>query len=56
MEIREQLIMNQGMGFGNKKADMFIRDMVVLKIWNDYVNFDKIDVLANQIIEKHKSL
>ena len=47
LEIREQLIMNQGMGFGNKKADMFIRDMVVLKTWNDYVNFDKIDVASD---------
>ena len=47
LEIKNQLIKNQGMGFGNKKADMFIRDMVVLGVWKDVKGFDKIDVASD---------
>lgn len=43
---RKQLI-NSNSGYGNKKADMFIRDMVVLGIWKDVINFDKIDVASD---------
>jgi hypothetical protein len=32
------------MGYGLKKANMFIRDMVELSVWNQVDNFDKIDV------------
>ncbi|MBR3002486.1 MAG: hypothetical protein IKF38_02840 [Clostridia bacterium] len=46
-KLRFQLVNNEGMGFGNKKADMFIRDMVVLKIWKNYTNFDSLDVASD---------
>lgn len=45
--LREDLISYQGSGFGNKKTDMFIRDMVVLGVWKDVKNFDKIDVASD---------
>lgn len=48
IEVKSQLIKNQGMGFGNKKADMFIRDMVVLKIWKNYKNFEQLDVASDR--------
>ena len=48
IEIKNQLIMNQGMGFGNKKADMFIRDMIVLNVWKDYKNFEQLDVASDR--------
>ena len=47
IKIREFLTSQQGAGFGNKKTDMFLRDMVVLGIWNDVTNFDKIDVASD---------
>lgn len=34
-------------GYGNKKADMFIRDMVVLGIWSDVIGFEKINVASD---------
>lgn len=34
-------------GYGNKKADMLIRDMVVLGVWDDVKNFDKINVASD---------
>ncbi len=37
----------KGTGYGNKKTDMFIRDMVVSKIWENVTNFDKIDVASD---------
>ena len=37
----------KGIGFGDKKVDMFIRDMIVLKIWTNYKNFEKIDVASD---------
>lgn len=46
-KLRKALIEETGMGYGNKKTDMFIRDMYVLKIWPDLVNFDKIDVASD---------
>ena len=48
IKLKLQLIKNQGMGFGNKKADMFIRDMVVLKIWKKYKNFEQLDVASDR--------
>lgn len=47
LKIRKFLISNQGSGFGNKKTDMFIRDMVVLGVWKNAINFDKIDVASD---------
>lgn len=45
--IRDFLLNNRGSGFGNKKTDMFLRDMFVLKIWTNPINFDKIDVASD---------
>lgn len=47
LQIRNFLINNRGAGFGNKKTDMFLRDMVVLGIWENAKNFDKIDVASD---------
>lgn len=46
-DLRNALIHCNGAGYGNKKADMFIRDMVVLGIWKDVSGFDKIDVASD---------
>ncbi len=46
-KVRELLINNRGSGFGNKKTDMFIRDMYVLGIWKNPKKFDKIDVASD---------
>ena len=46
-KIRNFLLANRGSGFGNKKTDMFIRDMVVLGVWKNSVNFKKIDVASD---------
>lgn len=34
-------------GFGHKKTDMFIRDMIVLGIWKNVSGFDSIDVASD---------
>ena len=44
IELENFLTSNKGAGFGNKKADVFIRDMIVLGVWNKYKNFEKISV------------
>lgn len=46
-KVRNLLISNRGSGFGNKKTDMFLRDMVVLGVWKKPRNFDKIDVASD---------
>lgn len=46
-ELRNALINWNGAGYGNKKADMFVRDMVVLGVWKDVKNFDKINVASD---------
>ncbi len=46
-KLREALINNQGAGYGNKKTDMFIRDMVVLGIWKNANGFEDIDVASD---------
>lgn len=48
INLKEALVNHVGMGFGNKKADMFIRDMVVLKIWKKYKNFDRLNVASDR--------
>ncbi|MCC8176566.1 MAG: hypothetical protein LUC85_05395 [Bacteroidales bacterium] len=45
--IREALLACIGAGYGNKKTDMFLRDMVVLGVWRDVKNFDAIDVASD---------
>lgn len=44
---RKALISYEGAGYGNKKTDMFIRDMVVLDVWPDVKGFDSIDVASD---------
>lgn len=34
-------------GYGNKKADMFVRDMVVLGIWQNVTGFERINVASD---------
>lgn len=46
-ELRNALINYPGAGYGNKKADMFVRDMVVLGIWNNVTGFENIDVASD---------
>lgn len=45
-QFREALV-GCNAGFGYKKADMFIRDMVVHRIWNNVEGFDEIDVASD---------
>jgi hypothetical protein len=47
VQIREALLNALNMGYGLKKAHMFIRDMVELKVWSALGNFDKIDVASD---------
>jgi len=47
LKLKEYLLSRQGSGFGNKKIDMFIRDMVILSVWENPINFDKIDVASD---------
>lgn len=42
-----QALIGCNAGYGNKKADMFIRDMVVLGIWNNVKGFESIDVASD---------
>ncbi len=42
-----QALIDCNVGYGNKKADMFIRDMVVLGIWNNVKGFESIDVASD---------
>lgn len=42
-----QALIDRNTGYGNKKADMFIRDMVVLGIWNNVKGFESIDVASD---------
>lgn len=46
-ELRKALINCKSAGYGNKKTDMFLRDMVVLGIWQNVDGFDKIDVASD---------
>lgn len=47
LELRKNMIDYPNIGYGNKKTDMFLRDMVVLGIWKKTKNFDKIDVASD---------
>lgn len=46
-KLRQAIIACDGAGYGNKKTDMFLRDMVVLEVWKDVTGFDKIDVASD---------
>lgn len=45
--LRNALICEPNTGYGNKKADMFIRDMVVLGVWDNVTGFENIDVASD---------
>lgn len=45
--LRQDMINCVGAGYGNKKTDMFIRDMIILGVWKKVVGFDKIDVASD---------
>ncbi|HCG76462.1 TPA: hypothetical protein DEW49_00965, partial [bacterium] len=47
LKLRNLLISNKGSGFGNKKTDIFLRDMIVLGVWKNPKNFDKLDVASD---------
>lgn len=47
VKLRDALTGTVGMGFGNKKTDMFLRDMAVHEVWTDYLNFDRLDVASD---------
>lgn len=42
-----QALIECNAGYGNKKADMFIRDMVVLGVWSNVKGFESIDVASD---------
>jgi len=46
-KVRNLMISNRGSGFGNKKTDMFLRDMYILNVWPNGKNLDKIDVASD---------
>jgi hypothetical protein len=47
-QIREGFLNNVGMGYGRKKTDMFIRDMVALGVWSNLSNLDVVDVASDR--------
>ncbi len=47
VRIRESLVNSPNIGYGLKKANMFIRDMVELGVWPNLLNFDRIDVASD---------
>lgn len=47
VQIREALVEAKNMGYGLKKANMFIRDMVVLKVWPEPKNINQLDVASD---------
>lgn len=47
VRIRDALVSAPNIGYGLKKANMFIRDMVELGAWTELINLDKIDVASD---------
>lgn len=47
IKLRNKLINTIGSGYGKKKANMFLRDMQLLDVWPDGINFEKIDVASD---------
>jgi len=47
LKMREFLLSNKDSGFDIKTTSMFIRDMVLLEVWKNPLNFDKIDVASD---------
>lgn len=47
IQVREALVKTPNMGYGLKKANMFIRDMVEFGVWPSLTNLDQIDVASD---------
>lgn len=47
VQIRDALVNAPNMGYGLKKANMFIRDMVELGVWPNLRAFDRVDVASD---------
>ena len=47
VKIRSALTSQPNMGYGNKKANMFLRDMFVFGVWPDLKNVSKVDVATD---------
>lgn len=47
VRIRDALVNAPNMGYGLKKANMFIRDMVELGVWPELQHFDRVDVASD---------
>lgn len=47
LKIKSFLLSKKGSGLGNKKIDMFLRDMILLNVWTEPINFSKIDVASD---------
>lgn len=47
VRIREALIETPNIGYGEKKANMFIRDMLELGVWTNLGNYEEIDVASD---------
>ena len=45
--LREAMIHCEGAGYGNKKTDMVLRDMVVQGVWSNVREFEKLDVASD---------
>jgi len=45
--LKNAIICEPNTGYGNKKADMLIRDMVVLGVWDNVTGFENIDVASD---------
>lgn len=47
-KIREAFLAYVGMGYGRKKTDMFLRDMVALGVWPNLSNLQVVDVASDR--------
>lgn len=47
VEVRSALVGTRNMGYGLKKANMFIRDMFELGVWPDLSHFSEVDVASD---------
>ena len=47
LAIKDALLATLGMGYGNKKADMFLRDMFVWGIWPNLTSIEQLNVASD---------
>ena len=47
VKIRDGLVAVPNMGYGQKKANMFVRDMVEMGVWPELSNFEGIEVASD---------